>query len=153
MSEINIKIKSTFHYCLLFFFTFHIIATTTTTGTKVVINLCIKYNIPRLVYTSTSAVTLMPYMGRATFSVIINQTESKAKTPSTDNGFLIPGYPSSKLRAEKIVLNSYGATLANGVGMFSIICTYSMNVCSYFPISHPPFTHSILLLHLLHLIL
>lgn len=88
------------------------------TGTKVIVNLCIKYNVPRLVYTSTSAVTLMPYMGRATFSLIINQTESKAKTPTHDNGFLIPGYPSSKLRAEKIVLGAYGATLANGIGMF-----------------------------------
>lgn len=79
--------------------------------------MCIKHNIRRLVYTSTSTVTLMPYMGRATFSLIINQTESKAKTPSVDNGFLIPGYPSSKLRAENIILGAYGATLANGVGM------------------------------------
>ncbi len=56
-------------------------------------------------------------MGRATFALVINQTESKAKTPSTDSGFLIPGYSSSKLRAEKIVLDAYGATLGNRVGM------------------------------------
>lgn len=55
-------------------------------------------------------------MGRATFALVINQTESKAKTPSTDSGFLIPGYSSSKLRAEKIVLAAYGATLGNRVG-------------------------------------
>lgn len=55
-------------------------------------------------------------MGRATFALVINQTESKAKTPSVDNGFLVPGYPSSKLRAEKIVLAAYGATLGNRVG-------------------------------------
>lgn len=55
-------------------------------------------------------------MGRATFSLIINQTESKAKTPLGDNAFLIPGYPSSKLRAETIVLGAHGATLANGRG-------------------------------------
>lgn len=55
-------------------------------------------------------------MGRATFALVINQTESKAKTPSTDSGFLIPGYSSSKLRAEKIVLAAYGATLGNHVG-------------------------------------
>lgn len=98
-------------YIFLFYFLY-------TPGTKVVVNLCIKYNVSRLIYTSTSAVTLMPYMGRATFSLIVNQTESKAKTPTNDNGFLIPGYPSSKLRAEKIVLGAYGATLANGVGTY-----------------------------------
>ncbi|KAG4073766.1 hypothetical protein HA402_000990 [Bradysia odoriphaga] len=84
-------------------------------GTKNIINLCVKYSIPRLIYTSTSAVTILPYMGRATFALVINQTESKAKTPSTDSGFLIPGYSSSKLRAEKIVLAAYGATLGNHV--------------------------------------
>lgn len=71
-------------------------------------------------------------MGRATFSLIINQTESKAKTPTVDNGFLIPGYPSSKLRAEKIVLGAYGATLANGVGMYiynTCVCLCVMYLC------------------------
>lgn len=57
-------------------------------------------------------------MGRATFALVINQTESKAKTPSTNSGFLDrSGYSSSKLRAEKIVLAAYGATLGNRVGM------------------------------------
>lgn len=73
----------------------------------------------------------MPYMGRATFSLIVNQTESKAKTPTDDNGFLIPGYPSSKLRAEKIVLGAYGATLANGVGTYYILPSYMCIVYIY----------------------
>ena len=57
--------------------------------------------------------------------MIINQTESKADTPkynaqnsieSFDKEFLIPGYSSSKLRAETVVLNSHGASLQNGKG-------------------------------------
>lgn len=58
----------------------------------------------------------VPYMGKGTFSVIVNQTEAKAKTPSTDSQFLIPGFPASKLRAEKMVLSSYGLKLSNGKG-------------------------------------
>lgn len=55
-------------------------------------------------------------MGKGTFSIIVNQTEAKAKTPSTDSQFLIPGFPASKLRAEKMVLSSYGLKLSNGKG-------------------------------------
>lgn len=55
-------------------------------------------------------------MGKGTFSVILNQTEVKAKTPSTDSQFLIPGFPASKLRAEKMVLSSHGLQLSNGKG-------------------------------------
>lgn len=57
-----------------------------------------------------------PYLGKGTFAVIVNQTEAKAKTPSTDSQFLIPGFPASKLRAEKLVLSSYGLKLSNGKG-------------------------------------
>lgn len=86
-------------------------------GTANVIDLCVKYNISRLIFTSTSAVTLIPYMGRATFAIIVNQVESKAKTPTLDTGFLIPGYPASKLRGEKLVLGAHGKTLENGEGV------------------------------------
>lgn len=55
-------------------------------------------------------------MGKGTFSIIVNQTEVKAKTPSTDSQFLIPGFPASKLRAEKMVLSAYGLKLSNGKG-------------------------------------
>ncbi|CRK96173.1 CLUMA_CG009602, isoform A [Clunio marinus] len=83
-------------------------------GTQNVIDLCIKHNVPNLIYTSSALVTFVPYMGKGTFSIIVNQTESKAKTPSTDSQFLIPGFPASKLRAEKLVLSSHGTKLING---------------------------------------
>lgn len=57
-----------------------------------------------------------PYLGKGTFSVIVNQTESRAKTPTVDSQFLMPGFPASKLRAEKMVLRSNGMELDNGKG-------------------------------------
>lgn len=77
--------------------------------------MCLAHNVRKLVFTSTSAVTLIPYMG-STMAVIVNQTEAKAKTPTVDSEFLIPGYPSSKLRAEKLVEAADGAMLQNGRG-------------------------------------
>jgi hypothetical protein len=55
-------------------------------------------------------------MGKGTFAIIVNQTENKAKTASCDSQFFIPGFPASKLRAEKMVLSSYGRKLSNGKG-------------------------------------
>lgn len=55
-------------------------------------------------------------MGKGTICIIVNQTESKAKTPSTESGFLIKGFPGSKLRAEKIVLAAYGTELKSQKG-------------------------------------
>lgn len=52
----------------------------------------------------------------STMAVIVNQTEAKAKTGTVDSAFLIPGYPSSKLRAEKLVTLADGAMLQNGKG-------------------------------------
>lgn len=52
----------------------------------------------------------------STMAVIVNQTEAKAKTPTVDSEFLIPGYPSSKLRAEKLVEAADGAMLQNARG-------------------------------------
>lgn len=86
-------------------------------GTQHIIDLCLRHSVGRLVFTSTAAVTLQPYMGRATFALVINQTESKAQTPVDGvNGFLVPGYPASKLRAENLVLRANGTELANGNG-------------------------------------
>jgi len=73
----------------------------------------------------------VPFKGRSTFSAVINSTESKTDTPTLDssslweqdNQFLIPGYASSKLRAENIVLNSNGAPLQNQHGEFNQIDT------------------------------
>lgn len=64
---------------------------------------------------------MVPFKGHSTFTLVINQTESKAPTPKYDaqnptdfdKNFLIPGYSSSKLRAETIILNSNGAMLSN----------------------------------------
>lgn len=61
-------------------------------------------------------ISRVPYLGKGTFSIIVNQTESKAKTPTIDSQFLMPGFPASKLRAEKMVLQSYGLKLNNGKG-------------------------------------
>jgi hypothetical protein len=70
-----------------------------------------------IVLVCTSAPTQrIPYMSKGTFSIIVNQTEAKTKTPSTDSQLLIPGFPASKLRAEKIILSSYGLKLSNGKG-------------------------------------
>lgn len=85
-------------------------------GTKNVINLCIKYNIPQLIYTSSAAVTLTPYLGKAPFAVVVNQTESKIKPASEDSELIIPGYAVSKLRAERIILGANGTNLSNGIG-------------------------------------
>lgn len=82
--------------------------------------MCLANNVGKLVFTSTSAVTLIPYMG-STMAVIVNQTEAKAKTPALDSAFLIPGYPASKLRAEKLVSNANGNMLQNGKGLLRYI--------------------------------
>ena len=95
------------------------------TATRKIVDLCVRFNIPRLIYTSCASVCLVPFKGHSTFSMVINQTESKATTPkydahkpieTFDKEFLIPGYASSKLRAETIVLNSHGALLQDGEG-------------------------------------
>ncbi|CAD7083509.1 unnamed protein product [Hermetia illucens] len=92
-------------------------------GTKNIIEICLKHNVPRLIYTSSASVAFTPYKGVNTFAIAINQTESKAVTPEidlqkstreNDKKFLIPGYAASKLRAERVVLNSSGAKLNNG---------------------------------------
>lgn len=85
-------------------------------GTKNIINLCIKYNVPRLIYTSSASVTLTPYLGKAPFAVVVNQTESKIKPASEDSELIIPGYSVTKLRAERIILGANGTNLSNGTG-------------------------------------
>lgn len=86
------------------------------TGTKNIINLCIKHNVPRLIYTSSASVTLTSYLNLAPFAVVVNLTESKVKAVQSDNEILIPGYSVTKYRAEKIVLGASGCNLANGTG-------------------------------------
>lgn len=85
-------------------------------GTKNIVNLCIKCNVPRLIYTSSASVTLTPYLGKAPFAVVVNQTESKVKPAASDSSLIIPGYSVTKLRAERIVLGAHGTNLPNGTG-------------------------------------
>jgi nucleoside-diphosphate-sugar epimerase len=84
-------------------------------GTQNVVSLCVEMDIPRLVFCSTSEVTLTPYLG-GIYALIINQTECKALPPSCDNErrLLLPGYPASKLRAERLVLAANDRPLAGG---------------------------------------
>lgn len=84
------------------------------TGTRNIIDLCRRHNVGRLVFTSSATVTLQPYMGRATFALIINQTESKAQPPAKESQMLVEGYPASKWRAEQLVLQANGAELEGG---------------------------------------
>lgn len=73
-------------------------------------------------------------MGKGTFTVIVNQTENKAKTALCDSQFIIPGFPASKLRAEKLVLSSYGRKLSNGEGKVikKMVLSFSLSLpCIY----------------------
>lgn len=107
--------KNEFNFFLCIFYFFYL------TGTRSVIELCVEHNVKRLIYTSCASVCMVPFKGHSTFALVINQTESKAPTPKYDaqnpedfdKKFLIPGYSSSKLRAETIVLNSNGTLLKN----------------------------------------
>nr|CAD7571432.1 unnamed protein product [Timema californicum] len=83
------------------------------TGTENILAMCINQNIPRLVYCSTSEVTLVPYLGGC-FSLVVNQTESKALPPSNEHSLVFPGYPASKLRAEQIILAADKTPLPRG---------------------------------------
>lgn len=71
-------------------------------------------DIPNLVFTSTTEITLVPYLQRSFFAVIVNQTEHKALTPEDASCLLLPGYPTSKLEAEHLVLQANGSFLSSG---------------------------------------
>ncbi|XP_065079851.1 3 beta-hydroxysteroid dehydrogenase/Delta 5--_4-isomerase [Ochlerotatus camptorhynchus] len=83
-------------------------------GTRVVIDLCRKYSVPRLVFTSDCLIHMTPYMGRANFTIVCNQTEPKTKVPAKESEFQIPGYAPSKLKAENLVLGVNDTPLENG---------------------------------------
>lgn len=105
-------------------------------GTKNIINLCIKHNVPRLIYTSSASVTLTSYLGFAPFAVVVNLTESKVKTVNHDSEILVPGYSVTKYRAEKIVLGANGCNLANGTGNFQITNSHTHSTTSHFSITY-----------------
>lgn len=84
---------------------------------------------PRLIYTSSASVTLTPYLGKAPFAVVVNQTESKIKPAASDSSLIIPGYSVTKLRAERIVLGAHGTNLPNGTGATFHLITICHLIC------------------------
>lgn len=83
-------------------------------GTQIVVDLCRKYSVPRLVYTSDCLIHMTPYLGKANFTIVCNQTEPKTKVPQRESEFQIPGYAQSKYKGEVMVLEANGSPLANG---------------------------------------
>lgn len=51
---------------------------------------------------------------RSTMAIMVYKTEARATPPESRNEFLIPGYPETKLMAEKLILAANGRTLKNG---------------------------------------
>lgn len=96
----------------MFFALFYVI------GTRNVINLCVENNVKTLIHTSDTLVTFVAFTKMGMFAAIINETESKTRMPTTDEQFLVLGYPASKLRGEKLVLAANGKPLSNGKGDF-----------------------------------
>ena len=83
-------------------------------GTARVIELCRRYSVPRLVFASDCLIHMTPYLGKANFTIICNQTEPKTKVPAKESDFQIPGYASSKWRAECLAIEANDTDLANG---------------------------------------
>ncbi|GFX53490.1 hypothetical protein TNCV_4652761 [Trichonephila clavipes] len=80
--------------------------TTNVDGTETVIDACIRQNIPRLVFCSTTDVVCGT-------EHIFYGTESTTPIPST---FMIGTYGQTKCKAERLVLKANGQLLANGDG-------------------------------------
>uniref|UniRef100_A0A182FD20 3-beta hydroxysteroid dehydrogenase/isomerase domain-containing protein n=2 Tax=Anopheles albimanus TaxID=7167 RepID=A0A182FD20_ANOAL len=83
-------------------------------GTARIIELCRRYSVGRLVFASDCLIHMTPYLGKANFTIICNQTEPKTKVPSKESDFQIPGYGPSKWRAECLVIDANDTDLANG---------------------------------------
>ncbi|XP_052873749.1 NADPH-dependent 3-keto-steroid reductase Hsd3b5 [Anopheles cruzii] len=83
-------------------------------GTARIVELCRRYSVPRLVFASDCLIHMTPYLGKANFTIVCNQTEPKTKVPAKESDFQVPGYASSKWRAECLVLAANDTELANG---------------------------------------
>ncbi|KAK3916356.1 3 beta-hydroxysteroid dehydrogenase/Delta 5--4-isomerase [Frankliniella fusca] len=87
-------------------------------ATEAVVALCRRAGVPRLVFSSSVEVVLVPYLRNAlgtalgSYSVIVNQTEARAQPPA-DPDDLQP-FAASKLRAERVVLAANGSPLDDG---------------------------------------
>lgn len=84
------------------------------TATETVVSLCRRMSVPRLVVTSAMEVVLVPYVRGGTFSLIINQTESRALPPQGVGESQLTAYAASKLQAERVALKANGSRLDNG---------------------------------------
>ncbi|XP_054275937.1 3 beta-hydroxysteroid dehydrogenase type 7 [Macrosteles quadrilineatus] len=89
-------------------------------GTRNVIKLCIEMNIPRLVFTSTSEVTLVPLFKRGFFAAVVHQTETKAGWPKDPTDLVFSDYASTKLQAERIILQAHGTPLKSGLKLRTV---------------------------------
>ncbi|XP_023287479.1 3 beta-hydroxysteroid dehydrogenase/Delta 5--_4-isomerase type 4 [Orussus abietinus] len=85
------------------------------TATENLIKLCLEEDVERLIYCSTTEVTLQPYFKGGIVAFVIYGQESRLNT--TDEGQLIFGeYAASKLKAEELVLSFNGTNLKSGQG-------------------------------------
>lgn len=80
------------------------------------IDLCIEHDVKYLIYTSDIVVGMVPLTSSAVIAAVVNATESKAQYPLTDSGYIVPGYSSTKLKGEKLVLKSHQSPLKSGSG-------------------------------------
>ncbi|XP_063975948.1 3 beta-hydroxysteroid dehydrogenase/Delta 5--_4-isomerase type 1 [Diachasmimorpha longicaudata] len=81
--------------------------------TENVVKLCIDQNVQRLIYCSTTEVTLRSYIKGGIVAMVIYEKESKLRTPDDESRLMMGAYAVSKLRAEKIVLEANGELLSN----------------------------------------
>ncbi|KAL1140994.1 hypothetical protein AAG570_000920 [Ranatra chinensis] len=85
-------------------------------GTRNIVKLCLKYEIRTLIYTSSAEACIKPYFRSGFFSLIINQTESKALPPNNSSQFVFGSYAESKLKAEILVLAADNTPFSSGRG-------------------------------------
>jgi nucleoside-diphosphate-sugar epimerase len=77
------------------------------TGTRIVVELCRRFGVPSLVYTSTADVMM------ASSGSLVNATENSVLPPPKLK-FMIHPYALTKFKAENIVLGADGLTLKDG---------------------------------------
>lgn len=102
-------------------------------ATENLIRLCLEEGVNRLIYCSTTEVSLQSYVRGGIVAVVIYSSESKVGTPSNYDRLIFGEYAASKLRAEKLVLNANGKALSNGSFMANLcgkIFLTVKNVCS-----------------------
>jgi nucleoside-diphosphate-sugar epimerase len=84
------------------------------TATENVIQLCIEENVGRLIHCSTTEVTLQSCFKAGIVAISIYKQESRIEIPEDGKKLIFGEYAASKLKAEKIVIQSNGKLLKNG---------------------------------------